>query len=482
MARLAERDVFDIHRNISPWRLPCALCLRSRDLSMFVLLVRNLVVGAGLLITSASLIVRFHPLASIPGPKIAALDVTGQAQLFVSTLGKCTSTTPNLSILYFLARQERRINTSLLADEQAVSTFGTNRLGKERSLISCQAQNSIVATIDHDLHRQRRNTINGFFSSASIRRLEPIMKQSMSSLLRRLEEAGKEQEILPMHYVLKACTSDVITKFAFGDSFHFMDEQDYAIPYMKATDVYHLFNHAFCHFPILGQIIGQAPLWAIKLFIPALTDMWNKRGMWLEQVHSIKKSSNPERVKTTIFEGILSSRLAEEEKTDARLAHEAQLVVFAGQAYTLSAAIYELLATPSVLKKTKEELAIAIPDVNEIPSFNKLDVLPYFSAVVQEVLRIHPGIVSRLPRVSPIEPIVYRSKLNDTTYVLPPGTPYNMTIQIAHMNPEAFEDPYIFRPERWIENPKINKGFIGFARGTRNCVGSVSSSRSTCVY
>jgi cytochrome P450 len=129
------------------------------------------------------------------------------------------------------------------------------------------------------LHRQRRNTINAFFSSASIRRLEPIMKENMGKLLDRMAEAGKKQEILPMHYVLKACTSDIITKYAFGDSFHFLDQDDYATPYMQATDVFHLFNHAMCHFPIVGTLLAIAPLWFIKRFIPGLTDMWNKRGV-----------------------------------------------------------------------------------------------------------------------------------------------------------------------------------------------------------
>lgn len=139
------------------------------------------------------------------------------------------------------------------------------------------AQNSIVATVDHDLHRKRRNTINNFFSSASIRRLEPIMKESMGRLLSRMEAAGKTAEVLPMHYVLKACTSDVITKYAFGDSFHFLEQEDYAMPYMEATDVYHLFNHAFCHFPWIGTLIARVPTWAIRMFIPGLTDMWSKQ-------------------------------------------------------------------------------------------------------------------------------------------------------------------------------------------------------------
>lgn len=56
--------------------------------------------------------------------------------------------------------------------------------------------------------------------------------------------------------------------------------------------------------------------------------------MWLEKVESIRKSPNPERVKDTIFEGILSSKLPDEEKTNARLAHESQLIVFAGQVRT----------------------------------------------------------------------------------------------------------------------------------------------------
>ena len=105
------------------------------------------------------------------------------------------------------------------------------------------------------------------------------MQESMAKLLFRMEEAGKTGEILSMHYVLKACTSDIITKYAFGDSFHFLDDKDYATPYMESTDVYHLFNHAFCHFPWVGTLIAKAPPWAIKRFLPALTEMWNKQAV-----------------------------------------------------------------------------------------------------------------------------------------------------------------------------------------------------------
>lgn len=56
--------------------------------------------------------------------------------------------------------------------------------------------------------------------------------------------------------------------------------------------------------------------------------------MWIERVDEVRNSPNPEKIKTTIFEGVLSSKLPDEEKTNLRLAHEAQLVVFAGEGTT----------------------------------------------------------------------------------------------------------------------------------------------------
>lgn len=129
------------------------------------------------------------------------------------------------------------------------------------------------------MHRKRRNAISSFFSIASIRRLEPIIQESMDKLMARIATAGETGEVLRMHFVLKACASDIITKYAFGDSFHFLDEDDFATPYMEATDVFHLFNHAMCHFPIVGTLLAKAPDWAINTFIPGLSDMWDKRGV-----------------------------------------------------------------------------------------------------------------------------------------------------------------------------------------------------------
>jgi cytochrome P450 len=134
-----------------------------------------------------------------------------------------------------------------------------------------------------------------------------------------------------------------------------------------------------------------------------------------------------------------------------------------------------------VLKRLKSELAEALPNANEVPIFSQLEQLPWLGAIIQEILRLHPGVVSRLPRVSPDEPVVYRNKNTGKDYVVPAGTSMNMTTKVLHMSPEVFVDPYDFRPERWIENPRLDRFLIAFARGTRNCLGQDTLLERICL-
>ncbi|XWW97958.1 hypothetical protein V2A60_005954 [Cordyceps javanica] len=423
-----------------------------------------------------------HPLAGIPGPKFAALTYWYEIYYDVWLGGQYFRKVKQMHEKYGPIVRINPDEVHFNDPEFIEPLYPSAKRKTNKSVMTGRrtgTPNSLAGTADHDTHRLRRSTISGFFSTASIRRLEPIMKADMHKLLDRMHEAGTTGEVLKFHFVLKACACDIVTQYAFGTSFNFLGEKDFAAPYIEATDVFHFFNHAMCHFPIVGYLLGTSPDWLIKSVFPGLTEMWNKKTMWLDEVEKIRSSPNPERIKSTIFEGVLGSRLPDEEKTNARLAHEAQLVVFAGQgttAYTLSAAIYQLLAHPEELAKVKKELADAVTGAgagadDDVPSYSQVENLPYFQAAIQETLRLHPGVVARLPRVSPTEPIVYEDKARGRSYVIPPGTTYSMTAQIAHTNKAVFADPEKFIPQRWIDNPRLDRAFIGFARGTRNCIG-----------
>lgn len=137
--------------------------------------------------------------------------------------------------------------------------------------------------------------------------------------------------------------------------------------------------------------------------------------------------------------------------------------------HTLSAITCELLTNPEILKKLKAELSLAIPDPNTTPTCAQVDNLPYLSAVVQEALRLHPAFVTRMQRVSPDEPLYYVGS-NDQ-WTIPAGTCVSMQVRMIHFNPTVFSEPEKFRPERWLENPRLDRYLLAFSRGTRGCIG-----------
>jgi cytochrome P450 len=134
-------------------------------------------------------------------------------------------------------------------------------------------------------------------------------------------------------------------------------------------------------------------------------------------------------------------------------------------------AVFHLLTNPEELDKLKKELSVAIPDPTDI-AVAQVDSLPYLNAVISESVRLHPGVMNRQVRMNPDVPIVYDNPVDGKRYVVPPNTIYSMSPLETHMNPKAFgPDPYAFRPQRWIDQPNLNKYFLGFSRGSRNCVG-----------
>jgi cytochrome P450 len=217
----------------------------------------------------------------------------------------------------------------------------------------------MVATISHDMHRKRRGAMANFFSKQSVRNVEPAIQSSLNKLLSRMERASQTDEKMPLMYIFKAATSDIITKYAFGKSTNFMDMDNYNMPFFQAIEVTFLMSPALMHFAWLGPLMEALPDPIVKLLMPGLADMWRLRKVldcplkkhkqkadkvqgWMAQIDDIKNSPNFELGRGTIFEGVLKSKLPEEEKQTARLGHEAQLTVLAGQDTTGKLKIYSI--------------------------------------------------------------------------------------------------------------------------------------------
>jgi cytochrome P450 len=89
----------------------------------------------------------------------------------------------------------------------------------------------------------------------------------------------------------------------------------------------------------------------------------------------------------------------------------------------------------------------------------------YLTAAIQETLRRRPVLPNTAPRLvkKPIE-------VGGWTYE--PDVCLVANAYLVHHDPEIYDDPYSFRPERFLENPPGTYTWIPFGGGRRRCLGA----------
>jgi len=214
-------------------------------------------------------------------------------------------------------------------------------------------------------------------------------------------------------------------------------------------------------------------MWFVALTNPQMMPLLRFRNHMTAQIQAIVNSKGDDCADDhpTIFHELLNSSLGQEEKSLQRLEEEGFTLVGAGvytTAYTLRTISFHLLTNPGMLHKLKVELASAMPNPGTLVSLQRLENLPYLSAVVSEGLRMASPVCSRLSRVSPDSALIFNE------WEIPPGTPVSMTSILIHHDPRIFPEPNEFKPERWLQgnsDGRLDRYLVPFSKGTRMCLG-----------
>ncbi|KAJ9078289.1 hypothetical protein DSO57_1008118 [Entomophthora muscae] len=143
-------------------------------------------------------------------------------------------------------------------------------------------------------------------------------------------------------------------------------------------------------------------------------------------------------------------------------------------AFTLTATLHFLAIYPEIQEKARQEV-LDIIATNKIPTVEQTKCMVYVNAVMKETMRLYPS-VSRLP---------FRSAAQDTQldgYRIPKGTEIILDLYSMQRDPEYFDEPDKFIPERFYTtsgssaNPillekKDPPAYAPFSSGTRSCIG-----------
>ncbi|KAL9247262.1 hypothetical protein vseg_020711 [Gypsophila vaccaria] len=136
-------------------------------------------------------------------------------------------------------------------------------------------------------------------------------------------------------------------------------------------------------------------------------------------------------------------------------------------AVTVEWAMSELLRKPNIITKATKELDRVIGKDRWVQE-KDIQNLPYIRAITKETMRLHPVAPMLVPRMS-------REDVKIQGYDIPKGSLILVNTFTIQRDPNVYENPKDFTPERFLENKIDVKGhdfeLLPFGSGRRMCPG-----------
>ncbi|KAG7092863.1 hypothetical protein E1B28_009176 [Marasmius oreades] len=322
-----------------------------------------------------------------------------------------------------------------------------------------------------------KSLTSSFFSRKSILGVEHVIQKQVDKFLVQLLKHHKTSPA-DMDKAFRSTTLDIITLYTFGYSIDAISYPNFEHPVLVGIDKHVKKLWIFKHFPLVKQLAVSLPPSLVMVLVPDARPTLEFTGEMEKLVdYTLKDPYRPEGQKTqNIFYTLLNDvhgerKMKQSHKVTRKwLIGEGQVLRVAGSdtvGNTCTIGVRCILRDPRVLEELVEELENAWPDKEEPMAYDKLEKLPYLTAVIKESLRMATSIVTPLARVVPPTGSMIAG------YPVPPGTVVSIGNTFVHQNPQVFSDPTRFLPERWMQDNHhaLDKYLVAFGKGHRSCIG-----------
>lgn len=116
--------------------------------------------------------------------------------------------------------------------------------------------------------------------------------------------------------------------------------------------------------------------------------------------------------------------------------------------------LYEITKNQSIQEKLFEEVRQVV-GLDRDPTYEDIEKLIYTRAIIDEALRLHPPVESGFKANNEEDEI--------DGYYIPKGTDLIVSFYVSHVNPEYWDEPLEFKPERFDPRVTTNRKQVPFA-------------------
>ncbi|KAH8890388.1 cytochrome P450 [Thozetella sp. PMI_491] len=330
---------------------------------------------------------------------------------------------------------------------------------------------SLFNAIDKHQHRNKRRLIARAINDKSLREFEPTMLGEINTFMQQLMKEARRMQPVDLSERSKQLGMDIVGLLAFGYPLKMQTEPAHRFM-IRGLKVGTFQNNSFMQWPLLKSlgihhlltIVGRAQR---MKYLQVLRHMIGNRLSEAKHARCDLYSFTADHLDDPA-NGIDASELWNE-----------ALFFFPAAGDTTSTAIsalfFYLSRNPDVYQKLAEEIRITFSQSDEIRNGPKLASCRYLRACIDEALRMSPPVAGTLWREPHADeqagqPFVVAG------HVIPPGTQVGVSIYGIHHNEKYFDEPFVFRPQRWLDEDtetlrRMHSAFCPFSIGARGCAG-----------
>ena len=311
-----------------------------------------------------------------------------------------------------------------------------------------------LVTLDGDSWLADRRLLQPLFSHRNVDNLMAGMIESLKGGLDALALRAAQGSPLAVNRELKALTMNALIRCLFGASPSRDESEDLGTAALEVFEV----------------MLRRMFLFFLPNTLPLPSELALRRG--LRKLDGILlEHLNRQRGEASPSHDLISLLLKARDETTGEplsLRHirdELVTFFFAGHettTMTLGWVLYLLGRNPRVLEEVTAEVDAVLD--GRAPTPESLTRLRYTQQVIQEALRLYPA-AWIVPRTCGEGDVV-------DGYAIPPGSVIAINTYAIHRDPELWERPESFEPERFEHSSSWPRGmYVPFGGGPRVCIG-----------
>ncbi|XP_011200321.4 cytochrome P450 6a2 [Bactrocera dorsalis] len=345
----------------------------------------------------------------------------------------------------------------------------------ERGHHPTNSLNSNVFSLPGEKWRPLRIKLSPTFTSAKMK----FMFSTLLTVAQQLEEAFSKElsktssGVIELHDIMGRYTTDVIGSCVFGIECNSLKDPNADFRRIGHTIFYRQYYSIrwrtfMLTYPIMFKILQ---LFKVKRIPNHVEDFI------IRLVHDTVRYREEHKVERKDFMNLLIELKNTKDSEGVPLMSidelAAQVFVFFAAGFETSSSnmtygLFELAKNQRVQDKLREEIKTVLSKHNGELTYDAMKEMTYLDQVINETLRKYPAL-GALTRVS-----VDAYKVPDTNITLEKDTNIFIPAKEIHYDPDIYDNPNEFRPERFdpAEMEKRHpQAFLGFGDGPRNCIG-----------